>query len=65
MWISKKKLNVLEKRIADLEDKTQSQQSAISSLLENQEKETEELKIILENIKGMFRKEMRDYVCNP
>lgn len=65
MWISKKKLNVLEKRIADLEDKTQSQQSAIYSLLENQEKETEELKIILENIKGMFRKEMRDYVCNP
>lgn len=65
MWISKKKLNVLEKRIADLEDKTQSQQSVISSLLENQEKETEELKIILENIKGMFRKEMRDYVCNP
>lgn len=65
MWISKKKLNVLEKRIADLEDKTRSQQSAISSLLENQEKETEELKIILENIKGMFRKEMRDYACNP
>ena len=65
MWISKKKLNVLEKRIADLEDKTRSQQSVISSLLENQEKETKELKIILENIKGMFRKEMRDYVCNP
>ncbi len=55
MWISKKKLNVLEKRIADLEDKTQSQQSVISSLLENQEKETKELKIILENIKGMFK----------
>lgn len=65
MWISKKKLNVLEKRIADLEDKIRSQQSVISSLLENQEKETKELKIILENIKGMFRKEMRDYVCHP
>ena len=55
MWISKKKLNVLEKRIADLEDKIRSQQSVISSLLENQEKETKELKIILENIKGMFK----------
>lgn len=55
MWISKKKLNVLEKRIADLEGKTRSQQSVISSLLENQEKETKELKIILENIKGMFK----------
>lgn len=55
MWISKKKLNVLEKRIADLEGKTRSQQSVISSLLENQEKETKELKIILENIKEMFK----------
>lgn len=31
MWISKKKLNVLEKRIADLEDKTQSQQKGLKA----------------------------------
>lgn len=55
MWVSKKNWNALEKRIADLEVKTQSQQNAMLFHLESHGKENEELKAILENIREMLK----------
>lgn len=55
MWVPKKKFDALEKRIADLECKTQSQQNAILLHLKCHDEESKELKAIFENIKEMFK----------
>lgn len=55
MWVQKKKFDVLEKRIADLECQTQSQQNVMLLHLKCHDEESKELKAIFENIKEMFK----------
>lgn len=39
MWISRKRLNLLEKRVADLEEKVQSQPKEIITMISRHQKE--------------------------
>lgn len=56
MWISRKKINSLEKSIADLEKEVRDQQNAFLEHLNNHEEENRELRKILENMKkGIYR----------
>lgn len=55
MRISRKRFNSLEERLVDLEVEFQSQQDAMLLHLENHEKENEELKMILEDMKKTFK----------
>ena len=51
MWISKKKWKTLEKRIADLERKVQSQQELFKLHINNHEQSVSELKSIVDSLK--------------
>lgn len=51
MWISKKRWQLLEKKIADLEVQVQSQQEIMMEYMNGYENETNELKEVLENAK--------------
>lgn len=51
MWISKRKLEAIEKRVADLEQKVQSQQNTLVNHLSNHKQENDELRKIFADIK--------------
>lgn len=52
MWVSKKKWSELEKSVADLEEKIQSQQKILLEHMKDHEKENEDLKNIFKAIKN-------------
>lgn len=51
MWISKKRWQLLEKKIADLEVQVQSQREIMMVHMNDHENENNELKDILESVK--------------
>lgn len=52
MWISRKKWNEMQNKIADLEEQVQSQQKIMKSHMNEHEKSVEELKEIVLDIKN-------------
>ena len=53
MWISSKKLNNLEKKIAELEHEVQIQRNALIKHISDHEKEYAELRRIISNINNI------------
>ncbi|BCZ26401.1 hypothetical protein EUBC25_04880 [Claveliimonas bilis] len=59
MWISMKKMEILKKRVAELEHEVQIQRRALEKHLSDHELEEEELHKILNDIKRTFIEEQR------
>ena len=57
MWMSKKRYQQLEKRIADLEGQVQSQHEALTHHLQSDKKEVDELKLLLNTIRASVSQE--------
>lgn len=56
MWVSKKRWETVNKRIAELEEKVQNYQIVLAKHVEEHERENEELKVILASLKGELLK---------
>lgn len=59
MWISRKKWNEMQNKIADLEEQVQSQQKILIKHMDDHERENKELINILQGVKNEIYKGMQ------
>lgn len=58
MWISRKKWNSLEKKIAALEKRYQEQQEVLNEIVESRDEELKQMKIAFKEIKENIQSEV-------